>query len=181
MDGLMPNLRSIAEIVWQALWRLLQALAVLLLWLLTSIALLHLFERLTAERYAPGDAPNAQFQILVLQEDGKPALLALRNYRLGMQLAQQDGLSGRQGDHFFKLKQLNSETWQLYADRDTFISTQRYRVEGGQVTPLTFRWRNVGHGFIAFIIALPLLWVLNRLVRGFFLKKKRAEKLELAS
>ncbi|PJK10691.1 hypothetical protein CO614_07775 [Lysobacteraceae bacterium NML120232] len=172
MDKVMLNLRSTVQAICRALRRLLQALAVLLLWFLTSIALLHLFERLTAERYAPGDAPHEQFQILVLQEDGQPALLALRNYRFDMQLARQDALSGRQGDHFFRLNQLDSDTWQLYADRDTFITTQRYRIEGGQLMPLAFRWRNVGHGFIAFIIALPLLWLLKRLATKVLGKKK---------
>lgn len=139
----------------------LQVMAYWVLWLLLSMALLFLFERLGRERYAPGDVPHGHFQILVLQEDGVPALQALRNHQPGMQPVRQAELSGRQGDHFFTLKQLGPDVWQLHADRDTVISTQCYRIEGEganvRITPLEFRWRNVGHGFIAFLGALPLL------------------------
>ena len=166
---------SVVRVVLHLSLGLAQALAWLLLWLGASAALLMAFERLTAQRYAPGDAPHSHFQVLTLSDAGAPVLRFLRDWQPGLALATQAPLANAQGDHFFRFTQVEPEVFELRADRDTFISTQRYRVEGqgaaARVTPLHFRWRNVGHGFIAFIAALPLLMFVNKLVRRLLIKK----------
>lgn len=143
-----------------------------LLWLTISAVLMLVGERLSQTHYQPGDTPHHAFQVLLLQADSTPSLAFLRDYQPGMPLAVGKSLHGQQqAGHFYKLTQTAANTYRLYADRDTFITTQHYRIDNNRIVPLDFRWRTVSGGFIAALLAIPLLWLVRKGVAALYQRR----------
>lgn len=144
------------------------------LWFLCFFATSYAVEFAFMERYQQGDTANSSFQILVQDEHG------IHTEWLTKRHDQQILVQQEQKGNGYRLRQIAPDTYELFADLDTAMMTQTYRIENNkQLIPLSFRMNSIG----SMILVMPLsfvVWLLAnlgwRLARN-RLKNNRTAKL----
>lgn len=124
------------------------------------------------ERYQQGNAAHSSFQILVQDEHG------IHTEWLTKWHDQQILVQQEQKGNGYRLRQIAPDTYELFADLDTAMMTQTYRIENNkELIPLSFRVNSIG----SMVLVMPLsflVWLLVNL--GWWLVRNRLENNQTA-
>ena len=156
----------------------LKLLAPIALWFACMAVVWFAVEFGSMERYSPEDKIHPAFQILVQDEHGiRP--MRLEKWQGGQVLVRQETEYRDEDGSGHRLRRIAPDTYELFADLDTAMMTQTYRITpDNRVVPLSFRWRNIADVVLVFPLSL-VFWLCTKWMFG-MIRRKRPKKNQAA-
>ena len=155
---------------------MLKLLAPILLWFVCMAAAWFVVEFGSMEHYSPGDKIHPAFQILV-QDEHSIRPLRLENWQGRQVLVRQETEYRNEDGSGHRLRRIAPDTYKLFADLDTAMMTQTYRITpDNRVVPLSFRWRNIADVVLVFPLSL-VFWLCVKWMFGIIWRKRRIRKI----
>ena len=153
----------------------LKLLAPIALWFACMAVAWFAVEFGSMEHYSLGDKIHPAFQILVQDERGILPI-RLENWQGRQVLVRQETEYRNEDGSGHQLRRIASDTYELFANLDTAVITQTYRITpDNRVVPLSFRWRNIANVALIFPLSL-VFWLCAKWMFGMIRRKRQKGK-----